>query len=183
MVAPPPCPQSQNFSILSGFITPGSDFPTPHPLDGSITIAVLDPTENNEPIRIVETGAPWNLEVDWCICGPFAPSLCGCWCVQVFIDDIDGVGPTSGLLGSFQLDVSSQPPAGQRCYEHTFSFPAGSVGAGVYDLVVVITLATGSCATPGPLLFDTLGYAQIPVLVFFDEGAPFCPSPAPPPTP
>jgi hypothetical protein len=183
MVAPPPCPQPQDFSILTGFITPGSDFPGPHPLDASISADVLDPTENNERVRIVETTDPWRLEVDWCICGAFAAALCGCWCVQVFIDDIDGVGPTSGLIGSATVDVSTakvvqQDDTSVRCFEYTFDFPAGSVGAGVYNLVVIITLATGSdCKTPGPILHDTLGYAEIPVLVFFDENAPFCPSP------
>jgi hypothetical protein len=179
---PPPCPQEQDFTVLSGFITPGSDFAGPHPLDASITVEVLDPTEHNERVRIVETTDPWAVEVDWCICGPFAAALCGCWCVQVFIDDIDGVGRTHGLLGSTRVSVDSQPivqrdDTSQRCYEYTFTFPAGSVEPGVYNLVVVITLATGSCETPGPLLHDTLGFAQIPVLAFFDENAPFCPPP------
>jgi hypothetical protein len=179
---PPPCPQEQDFNVLSGFITPGSDFPGPHPLDASITADVLDPTEHNERVRIVETADPWSVEVDWCICGPFAAALCGCWCVQVFIDDIDGVGTTHGPLGSARVSVDSQPivqvdDTSQRCYEYTFTFPAGSVTPGVYNLVIVITLATGSCETPGPLLHDTLGYAEIPVLVFFDENAPFCPPP------
>jgi hypothetical protein len=178
-----PCPQPQDFSVLTGFITPGSDFPAPHPLDASITADVLDPTENNERVRIVETADPWDVKVNWCICGRFAAALCGCWCVQVFIDDIDGVGLTHGLLGSTKVALNTQPivqvdDTSQRCYEYTFKFPAGSVSAGVYNLVVVITLGTGdSCETPGPLLHDTLGYAEIPVLVFFDEGAEFCPSP------
>jgi hypothetical protein len=147
---------------------------------------VLDPTENNERIRIVETADPWAVEVDWCICGPFAAALCGCWCVQVFIDDIDGVGPTSGLLGSTRVDVkkgAKQVEEGddtsRRCYEYTFVFPAGSVGAGIYDLVVVITLASDECEDdPKVLLQDTLGFAQIPVLAFFDDNTPFCPEPA-----
>ena len=175
-----PCPQPQDFSVLTGFITPGSDFPPPHPLDASITADVQDPTENNERVRIVETVDPWALKVNWCICGALAAAVCGCWCVQVYIDDIDGVGPTSGLLGSARVDVRSQPvvkgdDTSRRCYDYTFTFPAGSVGAGVYNLVVVITLATDSCEKPGSLLQDTLGYAVIPVLVFFDENAPFCP--------
>jgi hypothetical protein len=183
---PPPCPQEQDFNVLSGFITPGSDFPPPHPLDASITADVLDPTEivggKPERVRIVETADRWAVEVDWCICGPFAAALCGCWCVQVFIDDIDGVGTTHGLLGSARVPVESQrivqvDDTSQRCYEYTFTFPAGSVAPGVYNLVIVITLATGSCETPGPLLHDTLGFAEIPVLVFFDENAPFCPPP------
>lgn len=171
MTAPPPCPQPQDFSVLSGFITPGSDT-TPHALDASIAVSVLDPTENNEPVRIVEEEDPWDLEVDWCICGRFADMVCGCWNVEVFIDDIDGVGPTHGLIGSAKVNVSegtSTPgdDTSQKCFEYTFHFPAGRVERGVYDLVVVITLInTPSCDTPGPWVHDMLGYAQIPVLLF-----------------
>ena len=180
MTAPPPCPQPQDFSVLSGFITPGSDT-TPHALDASITAAVLDPTEHDEPVRIVETNDPWKLEVDWCVCGRFTDLVCGCWCVQVFIDDIDGVAPTHGLIASAKVDVDK----GKRvegadtatiCFDSTFNFPAGSVQAGVYDLVFILTLSPDDCdKTPLRRVQDMLGYAQIPVLVFFDEDAPFCP--------
>ena len=172
MTAPPPCPQEQDFSVLSGFITPGSDT-TPHALDASISVDVLDPTENNERVRIVETDDPWDLEVDWCICGRFADLVGGCWYVRVFIDRIDGIaGETRGELDSTKVDVStgkSTPgdDTSQKCFEHTFHFAAGSVEPGVYDLVVVITLInTPSCDTPGPWVHDMLGYAQIPVLLF-----------------
>jgi hypothetical protein len=180
MTAPPPCPQDQNFSVLTGFLTPGSDT-TPHALDASITVDVLDPTEGNERVRAVEVTDPWKLEVDWCICGRFADIVGGCWCVQVFIDDIDGVGPTHGLIGSAKVSVDTGTFAegedtAQRCFEHTFDFAAGKVQAGVYDLVVVITLSSSDCDDPGRLVQDMVGYVQIPVLVFFDESAPFCPS-------
>jgi hypothetical protein len=142
---------------------------------------VLDPTEGNERVRIVETADRWDLEVDWCVCGPFADLLCGCWCVQVFIDDIDGVGPTHGLIGAAKVPVSAGTvcegdDTAHICFEYTFCFPAGTVQAGVYDLVVVITLSACSCDSANPrVVQDMLGYAQIPVLVFFDTGAPFCP--------
>jgi hypothetical protein len=179
MTAPPPCPQDQNFGILTGFITPGSDT-TPPSLAGSITVDVLDPTENDERIRIVETTDPWNLEVDWCLCGRFADLICGCWCVQVFIDDIDGVGLTSGLIASAKVPVSSGTTVegadtATTCFEVTFNFPAGRVQPGAYDLLVVITLSARDCDEPGRQVQDMLGYAQIPVLVFFDENVTFCP--------
>jgi hypothetical protein len=183
MTAAPPCPQDQNFSIITGFLTPGSDT-SPGALAGSISVDVLDPTENNEKVRAVEVSDEWSVEVDWCICGSFADLICGCWCVQVFIDDVDGVGPTSGLLGSARVSVSSGTDSegedtATKCFETTFTFPAGSVGAGVYDLVVLITLSASDCAQPGRVVQDMVGWAQIPVLVFFDENAPFCPAPAP----
>ena len=181
MTAPPPCPQTPSFPAVTGFLTPGSDA-GPGTLDGSISVDVLDPTEGNERVRAVEITDPWNLEVDWCICGSFADLICGCWCVQVFIDDIDGVGPTSGLIGSKTVATSTGTTSEGEdtatiCFETTFTFPAGSVGAGVYDLVVLITLASGSCDDSGRLVQDMVGWAQIPVLVFFDENAPFCPEP------
>ena len=185
MTAAPPCPQPQNFNTITGFLTPGSDT-GPGALDGSISLDVLDPTEGNERVRAVEITDPWSLEVDWCICGSFADLICGCWCVQVFIDDIDGVGPTSGLLGSARVSVDSGTDSegedtATKCFETTFTFPAGSVGAGVYNLVVLITLSSTDCGNPGArLVQDMVGWAVIPVVVFFDEGAPFCPSPPPP---
>src|SRR5262249_28000784 len=61
-----------------------SDLPRPHGLDASITIAVVDPTENFEPIRIVETTDPFAVDVEWCICGPIVPGLGGCWNISLF---------------------------------------------------------------------------------------------------
>jgi hypothetical protein len=147
---------------------------------------VTDPTENNERIRVVETDTRWDLTVKWCICGPYADLVCGCWCVQVFIDDIDGVGTTHGLLASARVDSRTGVPVprptppnddtSKRCFEHTFRFRPYRVRPGIYDLVVVITLATKPCEEePRRLVHDMLGYAEIPVLVFYDENARFCP--------
>jgi hypothetical protein len=179
MAAPPKCPQDHNFSVLTGFLTPGSDV-GPGALDASIAVDVLDPTEGDERVRAVEVTDRWKLKVDWCICGRFADIVGGCWCVQVFIDDIDGVGPTHGRIGSKRVPVDSGTfsegeDTATRCFTTTFEFPARSVGAGVYDLVVLITLSSFDCDDPGRLVQDMVGYAQIPVLIFFDEGAPFCP--------
>ena len=179
MTERPRCPQPQNFSIVTGFLTPGSDT-GPGALDGSISLDVFDPTENNERVRAVEVSDPWGLEVDWCICGRFADLVGGCWCVQVFIDDIDGAAETHGLLGSEKVPVDTGTTAegedkSTRCFKATFEFPAGSVGPGVYDLVVIITLSNADCDDKGRLVQDMVGWAEIPVLVFFDENAPFCP--------
>jgi hypothetical protein len=180
----PPCPQDPNFSVVTGFLTPGSDT-GPGVLDGGISVDVQDPTEGNESVRAVEITDPWNLVVNWCICGSFADVICGCWCVQVFIDDIDGVGPTSGRIGSQTVATSTGTTSegedtATKCFTTTFTFGAGSVGAGVYDLVVLITLSTDDCNANGHLVQDMVGWAQIPVLVFFDESAPFCPPVTPP---
>jgi hypothetical protein len=171
---PDPGRPETRLAPLSEFFLPQDDFPAPSALDASITVEVLDPAEGDQRVRIVETIDPFAVQVKWCLWGALVGSLVGCWNVSVYIDDIDGVGPTHGLLGSARVAVESQPVVqaddmSQRCYEYRFNLPAGSVGAGIYNLVVVVTLASGSCETPGPLLHDVLGYAAIPVLVFFQD--------------
>jgi hypothetical protein len=176
-MAPPPCPQPQDFSVLSGFITAATDTPAPGSFAGGITVSVIDASEN-ESARILESADPFRVRVEWCICGQLIQPIAGCWNVSLYIDDIDGGTPrTTGQLGATKhVDVTSVPiqPAPppesfKRCYSLDFPFPGNTVINGVYDLVAVITLSTGSCAQPGPLVGDLLGYAQIPVLVFFTD--------------
>jgi len=166
--------------LITGFITPGSDFPTPHPLDASVSMDIFDPTETisrgrYERIRVVEIDDPFLIEVNWCVCGAFAAGLTGCWQLNFYLDDVDGVGPSSGPLGTTQtVDVATSPPVpdpnnddiSKRCYTIQYTVPANTVQPGAYSLIAVITLLTGSCANPGPPVGDYLGYAQIPVLVF-----------------
>jgi hypothetical protein len=181
----PRCPSRDRFPVITGFITPGSDFPPPHPLDASISLDVFDPTEfisagQYERIRVVETDDDFLIEVNWCVCGAFAASLAGCWELNFYLDDVDGgadADRSNGPVGSTQtVDVDSvQPvPVGtddditRRCYTYSFTVPAGTVKAGAYSLLAVITLRTGRCSDPRPgrQLGDYLGFAQIPVLVF-----------------
>jgi len=173
-MAAPPCPQPQDFSVLSGFITPANDTTAPDSFAGSITASVID-TSENETVRILESADPFRVLVEWCICGQLIQPVAGCWNVSLFLNRIDGIaGPSSGPLGTpqtTQVDSvplqSVQPESFQRCYSLPFDFPGGTVVPGVYSLVAVITLSTISCANPGPLVGDLLGYAEIPVLVFF----------------
>jgi hypothetical protein len=167
----PPCPQPNNSGINSGFITPAAGSP-PRPLGASITVDILDPIEDMSPLRIIEVDDPFAVAVAWCICGPDASAQNGCWDVNVYIDDIDGVGSTHGRLASTTVSASSAltmlvNDTDQRCYEHTFSIPAFKVTVGVYRLVAVVTYAPGPCETPGPLLKDMFGYAEIPALLFY----------------
>ncbi len=173
-MAAPPCPQPQDFTVLSGFITPANDTPAPNSFAGSITASVIDTTEN-ETVRILEAEDAFQVLVEWCICGQLIQAIAGCWNVSVYINRIDGLPPPSGgQLGSTQTAQvdsvplqSVQPEGFQRCYSMPFDFPGNTVAPGVYSLVVTITLSTGSCAQPGSLVGDLLGYAEIPVLVFF----------------
>jgi hypothetical protein len=176
----PACPPRDNFPVVTGFITPGSDFPPPHPLDASITMDVYDPTETIshgkfERIRVVEVDDPFLIEVNWCVCGAFAASICGCWDISFYLDDVDGVGRSSGPLrySRRRVPVESVPAKPgedddftRRCYTLPVTIPANTVSVGAYSLLAVIKLLSGTCKEPGRPLGDYLGFAQIPVLVF-----------------
>jgi hypothetical protein len=177
----PKCPGRQQFPVTTGFITPGSDFPPPHPLDASITMEVYDPTEFVAPgqferIRVVEIDDPFLIEVNWCVCGAFAASIAGCWEITFFLDDVDGVGQSSGPLPNSTRAVSvdsvpavpgSNDDVSQRCYNLQVTIPADTVQVGAYSLLAVIKLYSGDCPPqPANLLGDYLGFAEIPVLVF-----------------
>jgi hypothetical protein len=175
----PRCPSREHFPVITGFSTPGSDDPDCHSLDASINMDVYDPTESVGPrrferIRVVETDDPFLIEVNWCICGSFAASICGCWELEFFLDDVDGVGTSSGPLPlTGRVDVTSVPAVPgtnddftKRCYTFQGTVPAHTVAKGAYSLLAVIKLRGGTCRRPGKLLGDYLGFAQIPVLVF-----------------
>ena len=175
----PKCPPREHFPLITGFITPGSDDPSCHSLDASINMDVYDPTEYVGPgkferIRVVETDDPFLIEVNWCVCGTFAASICGCWDLKFYLDDVDGVGQSSGPLPlEGRVDVTSVKPVPgtnddftKRCYTFQGTVPANTVGEGAYSLLVIIKLLSGTCYRPGKPLGDYLGFAEIPVLVF-----------------
>jgi hypothetical protein len=80
----------------------------------------------------------------------------GTWELALYIDDIDGVGPTSGLLASANIPVtvSSDPMK----YSQTFTIPAKTVQPGVYQLVVTINHSPAG----GPVgkLTEMVGFAE-----------------------
>jgi hypothetical protein len=180
----PKCPSKSHFPVITGFVTPGSDFPPPHPLDASISLDVFDPTEfigpgQYERIRVVETDTPFLIEVNWCVCGAFAASLCGHWEITFFLDDVDGVGPSSGQLPNSTRDVAvnsvdavpgTNDDVTKRCYNLQVTIPGNTVQPGAYSLLAIIKLyGEDSPNKPGKVLGDYLGFAEIPVLVFVPE--------------
>jgi hypothetical protein len=177
-MAPPPCPQPQSVDVITGFITPATDTAAPNSFAGGITVSVIDTVEN-EVVRILESADAFTVQVEWCICGQLIQAIDGCWNVSLYTDDIDGGTPrTTGQLGTTQqvavtsvpLTSVPGPESFQRCYSLPINFPGGTVVDGVYNLLVVITLSTGPCTQPpGPLVGDLLGYAEIPVLVFYTD--------------
>jgi hypothetical protein len=177
----PKCPSKTHFPVITGFITPGSDFPPPHPLDASVTMDVFDPTETILPgrferIRVVETDDPFLIEINWCVCGAFAASISGCWEITFFLDDVDGVGTSNGPLPNSTRTVAvdsvkavpgTNDDITRRCYNLQVTIPANTVHVGAYSLLAIIKLHSGNCPPQrGTLLGDYLGFAQIPVLVF-----------------
>lgn len=178
----PNCPSRTHFPVITGFVTPGSDFPPPHPLDASVTMDVFDPTEfiapgRPERIRVVEVDDPFLIEVNWCVCGEFAAGLAGCWELNFYLNTIDGGGKkSSGLIGSETRDVDDEVKSAsksdddfaRRCYTRSLTVGANKIEEGAYSLLVIITLRRGKCSDPKPgrRLGDYLGFAEIPVLVF-----------------
>ena len=180
----PRCPSKTHFPVVTGFVTPGSDFPPPHPLDASISLDVFDPTEfvgpgQYERIRVVETDTRFLIEVNWCVCGAFAASLCGRWEITFFLDDVDGVGTSSGELPNSKREVAvdsveavpgTNDDVTKRCYTLQVTVPANTVKVGAYSLLVIIKLyGEDKPNKPGKVLGDYLGFAEIPVLVFVPE--------------
>jgi hypothetical protein len=174
----PRCPSRERFPVITGFITPGSDDPDCHSLDASVSMDVYDPTEfvgpgKFERIRVAEIDDDLLIEVNWCVCGSFAASICGCWELEFFLDDV-GVGRSSGKLPlTGRVDVTSVKPVSgtnddftRRCYTFQGRVRANTVTEGAYSLLVIIKLLSGTCRKPGKPLGDYLGFAEIPVLVF-----------------
>jgi hypothetical protein len=178
----PKCPSRERFPVITGFVTPGSDFPPPHPLDASVTMEVYDATEfiaegQLERIRVAEVDDAFLIEVNWCVCGAFAASLCGRWEITFFLDDVDGGGERSnGELPNSSRTVavnSVEPVAGtnddvtKRCYNLQVTIPGNTVQPGAYSLLAIIKLyGEDRPDKRGKVLGDYLGFAEIPVLVF-----------------
>jgi len=175
----PPCPCEDHFPVITGFITPGSDSPGSGCLDACINMDVYDPTEfvgpgKFERIRVAETDDPLLIEVNWCICGRFAASICGCWDIKFYLNRIDGTEPSPGKLsleGKVSVDSEPAEPGKdddftKRCYTFQGTVTKNTVAEGAYSLLAVITLLSGTCDKPGKALGDYLGFAEIPVLIF-----------------
>src|SRR5215472_15572 len=109
----------------TSFQTFATDFGIKGIFDAKVTrLDVLDPTENDEVVLLLEEDDPFAVRIDWHLSGAALCSLGGTWQVSLYIDDIDGVGPTGGQLGS----TIPVPVIGcQSNYTVTFSLPANSV--------------------------------------------------------
>jgi hypothetical protein len=145
----------------SSFQTPADDTILPGNLHGNVTrLDVQDPTEAGERTSLIELGDPFDVVVDWTLQGPFTPVVGGTWELSLYIDDIDGKGPTSGQLGATQnVAVKAgpgTPPVQQGPVK--FSIPGGAVGAGLYQLVV--TINHRAQGFPPGSLTEMVGFAE-----------------------
>ncbi len=135
----------------------------PAHLAGQMNVTVLDPDDPGTPTNIIETDDAFAIQVDWTITGLAAPFLGGQWHVNAYLDDADGVAPSSGLLGGVTVAVGGSGGSSTRSYSTIINVPAGAVQAGLYDLTVAITYDNF-----GPPL-SIAAFSEGPILQFYDK--------------
>ena len=146
----------------TAFQTYATDFGIQGILDGAITgLTVLDPTENNEPTLLLEEDDPYAVRVDWQVTGAGLCSLGGTWQVALYINSVDGQpGAAHGQLGA---TVPVAVVGCQQNYSVTFTQPASSVPAGLYQFVVSINHSPQGATPPPPVdqqVTENVGFAQ-----------------------
>src|SRR2546423_5175246 len=62
--------------------------PFPNILTGTINSRVVDPEDPGTPQTIIETDDSWYVDVDWDLCGPLAPVMCGQFTLKAYSEDI-----------------------------------------------------------------------------------------------
>jgi hypothetical protein len=140
----------------SSFQTPLTDTAAPNALAGAVTaMRVIDPTEG-EDTALLEVDDPTNVRLDWQLTGAATPVVGGSWLVELFIDDVDGVGQTSGSLGA-SGPIAITGGISPLNFTHTFNIPANSVRVGLYQLSA--TINQSPVGNPN-LLTEMIGFAQ-----------------------
>ncbi len=140
-------------------------FETPDPahLKGKMSVEVLDPSDPGTPTNIIETDDAWKIKVDWELDGLGAPYVGGTWHVHAFLDDADGVAPSSGLVATASKPVGPFfPPTLPRKYSVTMTIPAHKVGAGLYQLVVALNYDNGA-------KLSMAAFVESGILQFYDK--------------
>jgi hypothetical protein len=141
----------------SSFQTPWTDTVVPATLAGAVTaMTVIDVTEG-EPTSLIEIGEPFAVRLDWNLTGIGTPVVGGFWLVQLFIDDIDGVGPTHGVLGTAP-PIPIVGGVSPLNFSFTFNIGANVVQAGLYQLSAAINHSPVS-NNPN-LLTEMVGFAE-----------------------
>src|SRR5262249_33790510 len=105
---------------------------------------------------LLEVDDPTNVQLDWQLTGVATPVVGGTWLVELFIDDVDGVGATSGSLGA-SGPIGITGGVSPLTFTHTFNIPANRVGVGLYQLSA--TINHSPVGNPNQLS-EMIGFAQ-----------------------
>jgi hypothetical protein len=123
--------------VASSFQTQWTDTTAPNSLAGAVTaMDLIDPTEN-EKTALFEVGEPIQVVLRWELTGLGTPAVGGYWIVDLYSDDLDGVGQMQ--LPSLQAQIPIVGGVSPLQFEHTFDVPANVTKAGVYQLTAAIS--------------------------------------------
>jgi hypothetical protein len=126
-------------------------------LDGQVTgMDVLDPTEGNERTSLLEDDDEFDVQLTWQLTGTSTPVVGGTWIVALYGDDIDGVGPMTGLIAGPAL-IPIVGGASPLTFQHTFKVPPPTPRVGIYRLTATICHSPTGDANK---LSEMFGYAE-----------------------
>jgi hypothetical protein len=123
--------------VASSLQTQWTDTTAPDSLAGQVTgLDLLDPTENEKTV-LFELGEPIDVDLRWELTGVGTPAVGGYWIVDLYSDDIDGVGTMT--LPSLQAQIAIVGGVSPLQFQHTFHVPASVTREGVYQLTATIS--------------------------------------------
>ena len=126
-------------------------------LDGQVTgMDVLDPTEGNERTSLLEDDDEFDVQLTWQLTGSSTPVVGGTWIVALYSDDIDGVGPMTGLIAGPAI-IPIVGGVSPLTFQHTFKVPPPTPKVGIYKLTATISHSPTGNANK---LSEMFGYAE-----------------------
>lgn len=136
----------------------------PAHLTAQMKVLVVDPEDPDTPNTVIETDDEFQINVDWQLDGIAAPYVGGTWTVRAYLDDRDGIAPSSGPVGPTMIVPVGLfiPPTLPRKYSTIILVKDHKVQAGLYDLTVAITYDNG-------VKLSMAGFSTGPVLQFYDK--------------
>jgi hypothetical protein len=124
--------------VSSSLQTQWTDTSAPNTLAGKVTgMQVLDPTEGQEKTLLIELGDPFDVRLSWELTGVGTPAVGGYWIVDLYSDDIDGVGTMT--MPPLQAKIHIVGGVSPLKFTHTFHVPASVGKEGVYQLTATIS--------------------------------------------
>ena len=141
----------------SALQTPVTDFNVHGILDGKVTgMAVLDPTEGNERISLLEVDDEFDVRLRWELTGANTTTTGGFWIVSLYSSNMDGTGTMVGLLAASPA-IPITPGVSPLKFEYTFKVAPPTPKEGLYKLTATINHApTGN---PNQIS-EMFGYAE-----------------------